>query len=77
MNTLVGVLPVQEGATVPGALRRPGPIISGLRGTSQKLTFCHGDNLRKYNINQFPSFVSDKPVMGNYIAYGIIIQHDS
>lgn len=61
MKSLRGVLPL--GATVWGAFRRPGPIYSGLRGTNSKPTFCHGDSLRKYIIDQFSWFEGDKPVM--------------
>jgi len=64
-KNLVGVLPDQAGATVWGALRHPGPIRSGLNGTKCKPTFCHGDNLRKYSINQFSWFEGDPTAMGD------------
>jgi hypothetical protein len=61
LKSLRDVLPF--GATVRGAFRRPGPIYYGLRGTNPKPTFCRGDNLRKYSINQFSWFAGDEPVM--------------
>jgi hypothetical protein len=67
MKNLVGVLPDRAGATVRSALRHPGQITYGLYGTKYKPTFCHGDNLRKYTINQFSWFVSGLPAMGNYL----------
>jgi hypothetical protein len=67
MKNLVGVLPDRAGATVRSALRHPGPITYGLYGTKYKPTFCHGDNLRKYTINQFSWFVSGLTAMGNYL----------
>jgi hypothetical protein len=67
MKNLVGVLPDRAGATVRSALRHPGPITYGLYGTKYKPTFCHGDNLRKYTINQFSWFVNGLMAMGNYL----------
>jgi hypothetical protein len=55
-KTSLGVLSNQSKTTVWGALERPGQISSKLPGTKRKPTFCHGDNLRKYTIDQFSSF---------------------
>jgi hypothetical protein len=72
MKNLVGVLPDRAGATVRSALRHPGPITYGLYGTKYKPTFCHGDNLRKYTINQFSWFVNGLMAMGNYLDFRIL-----
>jgi hypothetical protein len=52
-KNLCGVLSAELEATVWSALGHPGHISSGLNNTKLKPTFCHGDNLRKYNINHF------------------------
>jgi hypothetical protein len=65
MKTLRGVLSDPAEVTVRGAFRHPGPISYGLYRTKSKPTFCHGDNLRKYSINQFSCFVRGQPAMGN------------
>jgi len=51
-----------------GHLIHPGPMSSGLLCTKGKLTFCLGDNLKKYSTNQSPSSVGDEAVMANELT---------
>jgi hypothetical protein len=71
-KNLGGVLPDQAGATARGALRHPGPITFGLNRTKYKPTFCHGDNLRKYN-NNFHGLWVSQAAMGDYLENSLQI----
>src|SRR4030042_4291708 len=53
LKNLICVLSAEWEATVWGTLGHPGHISYGLNGTKSKPTFCHGDNLRKYNTTIF------------------------